>query len=198
MATDLARAMPPVSFSAIGIYWGMLAGMGLYTAEELVDEMRDALARAESFGDRFGIIAAQWTYGTLLLKSGRGRREEAIDLLKRAEEGIGKHRLQAFALSITGTQLAVEDARDGHRDEAIEALRRLVWSHTAEASPVLMGCPAEALCELLIDRDAPADRREVAEVLAEWRRRSPGTAPMDRWTVRMRALLTGAQDSRAD
>ncbi len=195
-ATELARAMPPASFSAILIYWGLLAAMNLYVAEELVDEMGDALVRAESFGDRFGIIAAQWTYGVLLLQSGSPRRDEAVDLLQRAEAGITTHRLQEFALAFIGPQLAREAARRGRRDEAIEALRARVSLHENNAPVVLLGGPAEALCELLVDRGGPADLREVGDILARWQCRSPGTVPMDRWTHRVRASLAAAQAHR--
>ena len=33
--------------------------------DDLVDDMREALRRAESFGDISGIVAAQWAYGTV-------------------------------------------------------------------------------------------------------------------------------------
>ncbi|WP_158021330.1 ATP-binding protein [Mycolicibacterium chubuense] len=194
VATELARAMPPVSFSAILLYWGILAGMGLHVADDRVDEMGEALARAESFGDRFGIIAAQWTYGTLLLKAERPRHDEAIELLKRAEAGIAAHHLQAFALAITGPQLALEAAREGRRDEAIDSLRELVALHTSGAPLLHFGCPAEALCELLIDRGTAADLREVDDVLEYWRGHGPGTAAMDLWMLRVRALQAAARE----
>lgn len=186
--------MPPVSVSTVSLYWGILAVMGLYVAEDLVEEMKESLTRAESFGDRFGIIAAQWTYATLLLQTGSPHREEALDLLRRAEAGITTHRLQSFALSITGTQLAREAARDGRRDEAIDSIRHLTTLHSHDAPLVHLGCPAETLCELLIDRGQPCDLLEVEHVLEQWRVRSPATAPMDLWTIRIRALLAFARD----
>ena len=195
-ATELARAMPPVSFSAIFLYWGMLAGMGLHVAVDLVEEAREALARAESFGDRFGIIAAQWTYGTLLLQSGDPRRDEAVDLLERAQSGIVTHHLQGFALAIIGPQLALEEARCGRRDEAIDTLRGLVALYRADAQFPLLACPAKALCELLIARGAPGDLSEAADIIEGWRPGSPDTTPMDRWTHRVRALLAAQPAGR--
>ena len=50
----------------------------LDAAKDLVDDMRDALRRAESFGDISGIIAAQWAYGTVLLRAEKGPTDEAI------------------------------------------------------------------------------------------------------------------------
>lgn len=196
LATELVRAMSPASFSTVSLYWGMLAVMGLYVADDLVEEMREHLARAESFGDRFGIIAAQWTYATLLIQSEKPGREEAFDLLRRAEAGITVHNLQSFALAITGTQLAREAARNGRRDEAIESMRRLATLHTRDAPLLHLGCPAETLCELLIDRGGPCDLLEVERVLEQWHVNIPATAPMDLWTIRIRALLASARDDR--
>ncbi|KRE33881.1 adenylyl cyclase [Mycobacterium sp. Soil538] len=194
LATELACAMSPVSFSTVSLYWGILAVMGLYVAEDLVDDMREWLARADSFGDRFGIIAAQWTYATLLLQAGSPRRDEAFDLLRRAEVGITTHNLQSFALAITGTQLAREAARNGHRDESIDSIRRLVTLHTRDAPLLHLGCPAETLCELLIDRGRPCDLLEAETLLDQWRVHIPATAPMSLWTIRIRALLAAARD----
>ncbi|MCV7366634.1 adenylyl cyclase [Mycolicibacterium duvalii] len=196
LATELARAMSPVSYSTVSLYWGMLAVMGLHVAEDLVDDMRAWLARAESFGDRFGIIAAQWTYATLLIQTGNPCCAQAFDLLRRAEVGITTHNLQSFALAITGTQLAREAARAGHRDEAIDSIRALVTLHTRDAPLLHLLCPAETLCELLIDRGRPADLLEAEGVLEQWRMRSPATTPMDLWTIRIRALLASARGDR--
>lgn len=196
-ATDLARAMPPVIFSAILLYWGILAGMGLHVADDLVDEARRALGRAESFGDRFGVIAAQWTLGTLLMHTPGDHRGEAVELLRRAEAGIAAHHLQQFAVAIIRSQLALEDARTGRRDEAIDGLRALVRLHVHDAPFVHFGCPAASLCELLLERRGPGDVQEVEEVLSLWWRRSPGTAAMDGWAHRILALQNRS-DARAD
>lgn len=184
-ATELARAMPPAIFSAIFLYWGILAGMGLHVAHDLLDEAHSALARAESFGDRFGIIAAQWTFGTLLVRSNDARRDEALELLQRAEEGIAAHRLQHFALAITRSQLAPEEARRGHPDDAIAGLRALSRLHVHDAPFVFFGCVAAPLCELLITRADPGDLDEVDEMIALWQGRGPGTASMDQWMHRI-------------
>ena len=85
----------------------------MYQADDLVDEMRDALRRAESFGDISGIIAAQWAYGTALLRAEKASRDEAIDVLERARAGIQKHKLMTFALATIGADLAIDAAGKG-------------------------------------------------------------------------------------
>ncbi|UXA09832.1 AAA family ATPase [Mycobacterium sp. SMC-8] len=200
-ATELARAMPPVLFSAVLLYWGILAAMGLHVARDLVDEMSDALERAESFGDRFGIIAAQWTYGTLLLCTDPARRGEAVGLLDRARNGILTDKIQNFAMALIEPQLALEWARQGRGEEAIEVLRGRVALHRRDAALFHYPGPAEALCELLIARGRPGDLQEADDLLDFWAEHTPGTAAMDLWTLRVRALLAAAhglsQDHRA-
>ena len=65
-----------------------MAALGMYHADNLVDDMRDALRRAESFGDNFGIACAQWAYGTALIRAKNASHSEAIEMLERAH----KHR----------------------------------------------------------------------------------------------------------
>ncbi|KWX57738.1 adenylate/guanylate cyclase domain-containing protein [Mycobacterium sp. NAZ190054] len=191
-ATELAREMPPVLFSAVLLYWGILAATGLHVADDLVDEMSDALERAESFGDRFGIIAAQWTLGTLLLSTDPSRRGEAVGLLDRARTGILTHKIQGFAMAVIEPGLALEWARQGRREEAIEMLRGRVALHRRDAALFHYPGPAEALCELLIARGRPGDLQEADDLLDFWAAHTPGTAPMDLWTLRVRALLAAA------
>ena len=190
--TALAREMTPVSYSAILTYWGMLAGMGLHVANELVDDMREALRRAESFGDRFGVIAAQWVYGTVLLRADPASRAEAVDVLERAETNIKEHNLQFYALGTVGSDLAREAARRGHLDEAIERLRVQTSMHDSDAPFIYFSCPAEALIELLTERGRAADLQEAHRLIELWRMRKPNAPAMDLWWLKSRALLAEA------
>ena len=65
--------------------------------DDLVDDLRKALRRAESFGDLSGIVAAQWAYGTVLLRANKESRIEAMEVLECAQtnhptaQGDGHH-----------------------------------------------------------------------------------------------------------
>ena len=72
-----------------------------------MDDMRDALRRAESFGDIFGIIVAQWGYGTVLLRAERRHATRRSHMLERARAGILKHRMDRRA--------GHHRSRSGHR-----------------------------------------------------------------------------------
>ncbi|HTI77616.1 MAG TPA: adenylate/guanylate cyclase domain-containing protein [Mycobacterium sp.] len=193
--TDEARVLPPVSYAAALAYWvTLLAAIGTYATSELVDEMREVLRRAESFGDIFGIIAAQWAYGTALLRSTDASRDEAIGVLEYARAGILKHGVWILALATIGPDLAFDAARKGRRDEAIEELRGSVSVQMAGGTPVFIGCACEALVELLTERGTPEDCAEAHAVVNQWRVCRPGSPALDLWWLRSRALLAKAED----
>ena len=112
-----------------------------------------SLRRAESFGDIFGIIAAQWAYGTALLYADKASHDEAIDVLERARANILKHRVFILALATIDADLAIDAAHNARQqDVAIDELRAMVSLYLGGGSRVFVGCPGEALVELLIDR----------------------------------------------
>jgi adenylate cyclase len=192
--TDKARALTPVSYAAALAYWvTLLATVGAYPADELVDEMRDVLRRAESFGDIFGIIAAQWAYGTVLLRAKNESHDEAIDMLELARANILKHRVWILALTTIGPDLAIVGARKGQRDEAIEELRASVSLQMARGSRVFVVCACEGLVELLIDRGSVDDVAEAHRIIGQWQAQLPGIPAMDLWWLKSRALLAKAE-----
>lgn len=193
---DLARVLTPVSYAASLAYWvTMLAAVGMYRAEELVDDMRTALRRAESFGDMFGIIAAQWAYGSALLRAGNESHDEATAVLHHARSNILKHRKWILALTTIIPDLALDAARLGRRDEAISELRQLVSLQLTAGYRVFVGCAAEALIELLIARGTTDDLGEAHRVIDEWQARRPGIPALDLWWLKSRALLAKAESN---
>ena len=170
----------------------------MYRPDDLVDEMRDVLRRAEAFGDIFGIIAAQWAYGTALLYADKASHDEAIDVLERARANILKHRVFILALATIGADLAIDTARKGQRDQAIEELRALFSLHMGRGSRVFVGYSGEALVELLIDRGAIDDLTEAYRIVDQWQVRRPGIPALDLWWLRSRALLAKAEGNSDD
>jgi adenylate cyclase len=192
--TDEARELPPVTYAAALAYWvTLLAAVGTYEADELVDEMREVLRRAESFGDIFGIIAAQWAYGTALLRTKNAPHDEAIAVLEDARAAILKHRVWIVALTTIGPDLAIDAARKGQRDEAIQELRASVSLQMTGGSRVFVGSACEALVELLIDRRGLDDLTEAHRIVDQWQVRRPEIPALDLWWLKSRALLAGAE-----
>ncbi|OBK21669.1 adenylyl cyclase [Mycobacterium asiaticum] len=191
---DLARVLTPVSYAASLAYWvTMLAAIGMYRADDLVGEMRTALRRAESFGDMFGIVAAQWAYGSALLRASGESHDEAVAVLEHARASILKHRVWRLALTTIGPDLAMELARKGHPDQAISELRDLVEVQVRGGSRVFEGCASEALSELLIARGTSDDFAEAHAVVDRWQARRPGIPALDLWWLKSRAMLARAE-----
>ena len=188
-----ARALPPASQAVAWAYHGMMAAMGLYQAEDLVGEMSDTLRRAESFGDMFGIISVQWTYGVVLLRSDTTSHDIAIELLERSRAQIRKHGLFSAALPAVLADLAIDAAREGHRDEAIDELRECFSLHSTRGFRLLAGRAGEALVELLIERGSDDDLAEAHQILDQPKARHPDVPAMDLWWLRSRALLAKAE-----
>jgi adenylate cyclase len=197
-ATESARVLPPASYAIILCYWGLMAAIGMYQPDDLVDEMRKTLRRAESFGDVFGIIAAQFAYGTVLLRADSASRDEAIDMLERARAGIEKHKVLTSLMTPIGADLAIDAAGTGRRDEAIDDLRTLFALHMDSGVRVEVGCTGEALVRLLIDRGATDDLGEAHRIVDEWQARRPGIPALDLWWLKSRALIAEAEGDFCD
>ena len=189
-----ARVLPPVSYAIILSFWGLMVVLGMYEPAELVDEMREALRRAESFGDICGIITAQFAYGTALLRADKGSRDEAIETLERARASMVKHDVMTTNLMPgVAADLAIDAARNGRRDEAIDDLSKLFAQHMNGGLRVEIGCTGEALVSLLIDRGSAEDLAEAHRIIDVWEAGRPGIPAAELWWLKSRALLAKAE-----
>jgi adenylate cyclase len=188
-----AQRLPPASQAIVWAYWGVLATVGIYKPSEIVDSMRENLTRAASFGDLFCTIAARWSAGVVLLRTDESAHTEAIELLERARGDIRKHNLFTAALPAIAADLAIEAARSGKRDEAIDELRVCFAEHTEQGLRFIAGRAGEVLVELLIERGTPADLIEAQGVIDNPLARHPDIPAMDLWWLRSRALLAKAE-----
>ena len=118
-----------------------------------VDDVREALRRAESFGAISGIIIAQLACGKVLLRAEDAALNEAIDVLNKAHANMRTHKSLTIALPVVDADLAIDAARHGRIDEAIDELHSTFALHMAGGSRVFVGCAGEALVDLLIERD---------------------------------------------
>ncbi|OMC25251.1 ATP-binding protein [Mycobacterium colombiense] len=189
--------LAPLDHAMITYYSGIVAAVGMCKADDLVDHTREALRRAESFGEVSGIIATEWAYGTVLLRAEDSARDEAIDLLQHARTLIQKHKLVAIALPTIDADLATDAARKGRRDEAIDGLCPTFWQHFDNGTRTFVGCAGEALVVLLVDRGSAADLAEAHQIIDRWLVREAGITGLDLWWLKSRALLARA-DGKSD
>ena len=193
-----AHTVGPLNYAMHSHYAGTVAVLGLCKADELVDDTREALRCAESLGDVSGIIATLWAHGSVLLRVANTSRDEAIDLLERARVLIEEHTLQVMGLATIAADLAVDAARQGRIDEAIDTLRPTFLQHFDGGSCVFVGCTAEALVALLIERGSRDDLAEAHRIVERWHARPARIAATDLWWLKSRALLAGADGNSDD
>jgi adenylate cyclase len=189
---EQAHTLGPLNYATMSHYSGTVAMLGLCRAADLADGTRDALRCAESLGDVSGIIATLWTHGSVLLRMENTSRDEAIALLDRARVLIEEHKLHHIGMTSIAADLAVEAARQGRIDEAIDRLRPTFAQYFVDGSRVFVGCTAEALVELLIERGSIDDLTEAHQIVERWQARPARIAATDLWWLKSRALLAGA------
>jgi len=191
---EYASNLAPVSYAIMLSFLSLAVVLGMYEPAELIDEMRAALRRAESFGDICGIITAQFAYGTALLRADEASRDEAIEVLERARANIARHDVMATNLMpAIAADLGMEAARNGRRDEAIDELRNVVALHMDGGLRAEIGCAGDALVKLLIDRGGAEDLAEVHALLDDWQVRRPDIPAADLWWLKSSALLADAE-----
>jgi len=191
--TDQARELHPVNYAMILHFSGIVVALGMCRAEDLVEDVREALRRAESFGDMSGIISAQWAYGTVLLRTQNASHDEAIRLLLHARASVRKHRLITLSLATIAADLAVDAARKGRRKEAIEDLRASFKLHMGSGMRIYAVCLGEALVEILLARGTANDISEAHQIIAQWDDHRPGVPALDLWWLKSRALMAKAE-----
>jgi len=194
-ALEHARALQSPRYALIVIYAFVTTALGVDHADETVDHVREALRRAESFGNVAGIISAQLACGTVLLQAEADAvLNEGIAMLKTAYANMRKHKAMTIAMPAVVADLAIDAAMHGRIDEAIDDLRAVFASHAIGGSPVFIGCTGEALIGLLIERGSPDDLTEAHGVVKYWQDRRPGILALDLWWLKSRALLAKSED----
>jgi adenylate cyclase len=190
---EQARSLPPVVYAEVVFFSGAMVALGMSQADDLVDDAREALRCAESFGDISGIIPAQYSYGIALLREENGSPDEAIDLLERVRTSVQKHKMFTFAAPTIDAVLEIAAAHKGQPDEAIDVLRASFSLHMASRSRLFVGCPGEALVGLLIERGSTDDLIEAHLIVDEWKAQRPGIPALDLWWLKSRALLAKSE-----
>jgi adenylate cyclase len=184
-----ARGLHSSRYAMIMMYAVVTTTLGVVQADEMVDHVREALRRAESFGDIGGITAAQSACGTVLLRAEDAALDEAIDVLHMAHANMRKHKGLTIALPAVDADLAIDAARQGRIDKAIDDLHATFAMHMDGGSRVFVGCAGEALVGLLIERGSSDDLGAAHRIVDHWQDRRPGIPALDLWWLKSRALL---------
>ena len=190
-----ARTLQSPRYTLILIYMAVTTALGVDQADETVDHVREALRRVESSGEISELIVAQLACGMVLLQTEEDAAlNEGIDVLQKAHANMRKHKALSFALPAVAADLAIDAARHGRIDEAIDDLRAMFALHTTGGSRILIGCAGEALVGLLIERGSTDDLTEAHGIVDYWQDHLPGIPALDLWWLKSRALLAKSED----
>ena len=192
-SVEQARALSPVVYAEVLFFAGAMVVLGMSQANDLVDDVHEALRRAEEFADIGGIMAAQYSYGIMLLRAEIGSPDEALDVLVSVRTSVEEHKMFRLSAAIIDAVLEVDAARKGKLDEAIDVLRASFALHMRSGSRVFVGCPGEALVGLLIERGSTDDLAEAHRIVDQWQTQRPNIPALDLWWLKSRALLAEAE-----
>lgn len=193
---EAARELDPLTHAMMVHYSGTLAALGMCRGTDLLDDVQEALRRAESFGDIAALVSAEWACGTVMTRLEDGSPADAVRLLEQARAHSQRHGLMAIMQAPVAADLAAETAQHGSRDVVIDELRTLFDLHTTNGTRIFAAGLGEALVDLLVERCGAGDLDAATDVVERWRRRRPGIAALDLWWYKSRAVLAQAQGRR--
>ncbi|HYO01380.1 MAG TPA: adenylate/guanylate cyclase domain-containing protein [Mycobacterium sp.] len=196
LALALGRESDPITHAiAVGLLADLLVAGFVVVDELILDESRSAVSQAEAFGDVYGLAVARWALGTALLSSGDAHDAAGMEYLRRSRaEGVDVGGSQVAA------DLAAEMARQGRRDQPIDALYATLLEEIDDGNTLFIGYPATELIKLLLARGTSTALTQAHDVLArlvaalDW-----VDEPAARlWPLHCRALLADAVGDSTD
>ena len=98
-----------------------------------------------------------------------------------------------IALPAVVADLAIDAARHGRIDEAIDDLGATFALQMSGGSRVFVGCAGEVLVGLLIERGSNNDLTEAHRIVDHWQECRPGIRALDLWWLKSRALLAKSE-----
>jgi hypothetical protein len=195
----MARSADLASYARSAIYaYGLGIPNGALRADDrAVGESEDALQNAERSGDDLALAFARMTLGLALVHhptaAERDRGQKLLAEVSKLFLRQGGYNLSE--LPIVNIYSAREQARRGHRDDAIPLIRAATDHLFREGQLLAWGIPATGvLVETLLDRGADGDVAE-AEAAVERFAAAPageGLVMRDIWLLRLRVLLARA------
>jgi adenylate cyclase len=158
--------------------------------EVLLDEARNAVRMAESFGDAYGLALARWAYGMALLRTDDHERTDGIHFL---------HLSRSDGIDIGGSNLeadvAAESLRQGRLDDGqIAALLDAVEAEINNGDILCVGQSTAVLVRLLVVRRQPDDMDRAHDIVSQLEAQLAACSvpAFHLWPLQCRALLANA------
>jgi hypothetical protein len=199
----MARSTDPLFYArVVDLVYCLGIPMGVLRPDDFaVRESENALRITEGSGDDNALVSASMTLGVALVnRPTDAERDRGQKLLAEVSKVFLRQRAALCDLPIVEVYLARENARRGHRDDALPLMRDAVDHLFREGQLLGWGIPATGvLVETLLDRGNDDDVAE-AEAAIERLAAAPadeGLVMREIWLLRLRALLARAHGDDA-
>ena len=198
-ADSIAMAAPLDSTSYVfALLWKYVASIpfgALAPDATAMRETAEVLRIAEQTSDDFILGMGRLSRGLALVSRDGPQREAGLDLFTQARDAAVTERFSLSALTIVDPEFAMEKARTGDFDGAIEMARAVVDGAYESGDMIWRGRATAVLVELLVRRGSAGDHHEAQAVIDRLAAipTDPGFVLHELPLLRSRALLAGAQ-----
>jgi adenylate cyclase len=199
-ATSIAMAAPldPTSY-VFALLWKYVASIpfGALPADETATrETAEALRIAEGSSDDFVLFMGLLSRGLVLVTSDGKQRSEGLDLFTKTRDAALAERFSLSALIIVDPEFAIEKARTGDLDGAIETVRAVVEGAYESSDMIWRGRATEVLVQLLLQRGSVGDQHKAHAAVDRLAAvpTDPGFVLLELPLLRSRARLALADD----
>ncbi len=202
-ATSIAMAAPLDATSYVfALLWKYVASIpfGALPADETaMRETAEALRIAESSSDDFVLGMGRLCRGLVLVRREGPQREAGLDLFTQARDAAMAERFSLSALTIVEPEFAIEKARTGDLDGAVEMVRKVVDGAYESGDMIWRGRATEVLVELLVRRGSDGDGHQAQTAIDRLASvpTDPGFVLHEFPLLRSRALLAAARGDHA-
>jgi adenylate cyclase len=158
-------------------------------------ETAEALRIAESSSDDFVLGMGRLCRGLVLVSGDGPQREAGLDLFTQARDMAVAERFSLSPLIIVDPEFALEKARTGDLDGAIELVRGVVGGAYESGDMIWRGRATEVLVQLLVRRGSVGDQNEAQAAIDQLAAvpTDPGFVLHELPLLRSRALLALAR-----
>jgi len=198
-ATSIAMAAPldPTSY-VFALLWKYVASIpfGALPADETaMRETSEALRIAEGSTDDFVLFMGLLSRGLVLVTHAGTQRDEGLDLFTKTRDAALAERFSLSSLIIVDPEFAMEKARNGDLDGAIDMVWAVVHGAYESGDMIWRGRATEVLVQLLVRRGSTGDQQNAQEAIDRLAAvpTDPGFVLHELPLLRSRALLAQAR-----
>jgi adenylate cyclase len=198
-ATTMVRAFNPTLRALMLFFKVMLIPNGIRVPDSAdLRDTAEVLELAERSGDNLTLACAQCARGIVLLAD-NAQRDDAIALLAATREASLQERFTILVATWVDLVFALEKARTGDVDGAIELARPAIEFEYACGDAMFLPWATAALVQVLLSRGGQTDLQEAQAAIQRLAAvpTEPGYVMNDIWLLRMRAWEAQARRDEA-